>query len=133
MTGPARTPAGSVETTPSPDVFSRRCGSRLVLQDITGRWGSLILAALRDGPVRFNALRRRVDGVSEKVLAQTLRALERDGFVVRDVQTTLPARVEYRLTELGEAVAEQLTRLIGQIEAAMDDVTVAQQAYDARR
>ena len=68
---------------------------------MTGRWGTLIMLALRDGPVRFNELRRRVDGVSEKMLSQGLQALERDGFVVREVRSAMPPRVEYQLTPLG--------------------------------
>lgn len=114
------------------DVFARACSSRPVLHDVTGRWGTLALAALREGPTRFNALRRRVDGVSEKMLAQTLQALERDGFVARDVQGTIPPRVEYRLTPLGEGVAERLAALIDLLEGSIDEVVAAQQAYDAR-
>lgn len=115
-----------------PDVFARACTSRPVLQDVTGRWGALALGALHQGPARFNALRRRVDGVSEKMLAQTLQALERDGFVLRDVQATIPPKVEYRLTPLGVTVAERLVDLIELLEASMPDVTVAQRAYDER-
>ncbi|WP_370695396.1 winged helix-turn-helix transcriptional regulator [Patulibacter sp.] len=115
-----------------PDVFARGCTSRLLLQDVTGRWGALALGALHQGPARFNALRRRVDGVSEKMLAQTLQALERDGLVVRDVQGTIPPRVEYRLTPLGTTIAERVVDLIELLEASMGDVTVAQRDYDAR-
>lgn len=114
------------------DVFARACTSRPVLQDVTGRWGALALGALHDGPARFGALRRRVDGISEKMLAQTLRALERDGFVLRDVQETIPPRVEYRLTPLGATVAARLTDLIELLESSMDDVRAAQRAYDER-
>lgn len=115
------------------DVFARACTSRLVLQDVTGRWGALALGALHEGPARFNALRRRVDGVSEKMLAQTLQALERDGFVVRDVQGTIPPKVEYRLTPLGARLAEQLVALIELVEGSMGEVLAAQSAYDATR
>lgn len=115
------------------DVFARACTSRLVLQDVTGRWGALALGALHEGPARFNALRRRVDGVSEKMLAQTLQALERDGFVVRDVQGTIPPKVEYRLTPLGARLAEQLVALIELVEGSMGEVLAAQAAYDATR
>ncbi|MGX6447269.1 winged helix-turn-helix transcriptional regulator [Patulibacter sp. S7RM1-6] len=114
------------------DVFARGCSSRPVLHDVTGRWGTLALVALREGPTRFNALRRRVDGVSEKMLAQTLQALERDGFVVRDVQGTIPPRVEYRLTPLGASVAEELLGLIRLLEGSIDEIVAAQRAYDAR-
>jgi DNA-binding HxlR family transcriptional regulator len=130
--------AASAEPTPcpdpslEPDVFSTACTSRALLQDVTGRWGALALGALYDGPVRFNALRRRVAGVSEKMLAQTLQALERDGLVLRDVQATIPPRVEYRLTPLGETIAERLVDLIGLLEDSMAEVTAAQQDFDAR-
>lgn len=116
----------------SPNVFARACSSRPVLQHISGRWGALTLAALRDEPMRFNALRRRVDGISEKMLSQTLQALERDGFVVREVQAEIPPRVEYSLTPLGVTVAARLLDLIELLEGSMDQVTAAQQAYDAR-
>ncbi|WP_449344837.1 winged helix-turn-helix transcriptional regulator, partial [Streptomyces narbonensis] len=79
------------------DVFARACPSRGTLEHVTGRWGSLTLGALYDGTFRFNELRRRVDGVSEKMLSQTLHALERDGLVHRDAQPTNPPRVDYRL------------------------------------
>lgn len=115
-----------------PDVFSRACTSRPVLQHISGRWGALTLAALQDEPLRFNALRRRVDGISEKMLSQTLQALERDGFVVREVQAEIPPRVEYSLTPLGVTVAARLLDLIELLEGSMDQVTAAQQAYDGR-
>ena len=77
------------------DVFARDCPSRGTLEHVTGRWGSLTLGALHEGTFRFNELRRRVDGVSEKMLSQTLHALERDGLVHRDAQPTNPPRVDY--------------------------------------
>ena len=113
------------------DVFSRTCPSRPVLEHVTGRWGSLVLAALQDGPVRFNDLRRRVDGVSQKVLAQTLQALERDGFVNRHQLTVFPLRVEYTLTPSGQHVTAKLLELIAQVEASMDSVLASRQHYDS--
>ncbi|SFF23315.1 DNA-binding transcriptional regulator, HxlR family [Actinoplanes philippinensis] len=113
-----------------PSVFARDCASRGVLADVTGRWGGLALAALHDGAFRFNALRRRVDGVSEKMLAQTLQALERDGLVRREVQATIPPRVEYSLTPLGEKVAAKFVELIELVEGEFGQIAVAQQAYD---
>lgn len=115
------------------DVFQRGCTSRHVLESVTGRWGVLTVAGLRDGAVRFNALRRRVDGVSEKMLAQTLQGLERDGIVVREVRATIPPHVEYSLTELGARVADSLSALIDVLEDAVGEVTAAQRAYDSRR
>ncbi|MEU5687970.1 transcriptional regulator [Streptomyces venezuelae] len=115
------------------DVFSRQCPSRGTLEHITGRWGGLTLGALHEGTFRFNELRRRVDGVSEKMLSQTLHALERDGLVHRDAQPTNPPRVDYALTPLGREVAERLLALIRFVESRQDDVVRAQECYDATR
>jgi DNA-binding HxlR family transcriptional regulator len=114
------------------DVFARGCTFRRTLETLTGKWGTLALAALSEGTYRFNALRRRVDGVSEKMLAQTLQALERDGLVRRDVQATIPPRVEYSLTPLGTRVAAKLHELIDLVEGSMDEIRAAQTRYDRR-
>ncbi|CAM3504036.1 helix-turn-helix domain-containing protein [Occultella aeris] len=114
------------------DVFQRGCTSRQVLETVTGRWGVLTVAGLRDGAIRFNALRRRIDGVSEKMLAQTLQALERDGIVIREARATLPPHVEYRLSELGEQIADRLIGLIELLEDSVPEVSSAQRDYDAR-
>ncbi|MGW1227132.1 winged helix-turn-helix transcriptional regulator [Streptomyces sp. NPDC001478] len=115
------------------DVFSRRCPSRSTLEHATGRWGSLTLGALYEGRLRFNALRRRVDGVSEKMLSQTLHALERDGLVHREAQPTNPPRVDYELTPLGREVAARLLALIDLVEGRMSEVLDARDRYDAAR
>ncbi|MFF9146555.1 winged helix-turn-helix transcriptional regulator [Streptomyces sp. NPDC055051] len=115
------------------DVFARACPSRLTLEHVTGRWGSLTLGALYEGSFRFNELRRRVDGVSEKMLAQTLHALERDGLVHREAQPVNPPRVDYRLTPLGRDVAERLVGLIALVEGRMPEVVAAREAYDSGR
>jgi DNA-binding HxlR family transcriptional regulator len=112
------------------DVFARACTSRVTLEHVTGRWGILAMAALRDGTLRFNALRRRVSGVSEKMLAQTLQALERDGFVRRDAQATIPPKVEYSLTPTGVEMADLLKGLIDFVEARMPEVVAANATYD---
>ncbi len=112
------------------DVFGRACPSRAALEHITGRWGSLVLGGLADGPLRFNELRRRVDGVSQKILTQALQALERDGFVHRKLISTFPLRVEYSLTPLGRSVAERLVALFAHLEAQMPAVLAARQDYD---
>jgi len=114
------------------DVFARACPSRATLEHITGKWGGLTLTALYESGCRFNELRRRVDGVSEKMLSQTLHALERDGLVHREAQPVNPPRVDYRLTPLGLAVAERLLALIGLVEARMPEVLTAREAYDGR-
>jgi DNA-binding HxlR family transcriptional regulator len=115
------------------DVFARACTSRAVLENVSGKWGILALAALSEGTYRFNALRRRVDGISEKMLAQTLQALERDGLVRRDVQTTIPPRVEYSLTPVGERISGKLRELIELVEDEMPAVRAAQAQYDDGR
>ncbi|MFJ1900755.1 MULTISPECIES: winged helix-turn-helix transcriptional regulator [unclassified Streptomyces] len=115
------------------DVFSKQCPSRGTLEHATGRWGSLTLGALYEGSLRFNALRRRVDGVSEKMLSQTLHALERDGLVHREAQLTNPPRVDYELTPLGRQVAERLLGLIHLVEGRMDEVLAARARYDEAR
>ncbi|GAA3081795.1 hypothetical protein GCM10020254_27720 [Streptomyces goshikiensis] len=91
------------------------------------------MSALREGPCRFNELRRRVDGVSEKMLSQTLQALERDGIVHREAQPTNPPRVDYELTPLGREVAGRLASLIHLLEGSMEQVLTARQAYDTTR
>ncbi|MEE1756966.1 winged helix-turn-helix transcriptional regulator [Streptomyces sp. SP18CS02] len=115
------------------DVFSRACPSRGTLEHVTGRWGSLTLGALYESGFRFNELRRRVDGVSEKMLSQTLHALERDGLVHREAQPTNPPRVDYGLTPLGRAVAERLLGLIRLVEDRMPEVLDARGRYDEAR
>ncbi|KUN96326.1 winged helix-turn-helix transcriptional regulator [Streptomyces caeruleatus] len=115
------------------NVFAKACPSRGTLEHVTGRWGGLTLGALYEGALRFNELRRRVDGVSEKMLSQTLHALERDGLVHREAQPTNPPRVDYELTPLGRGVTERLLTLIHFVEGQMDDVLEARQRYDETR
>ncbi|MCX4819636.1 helix-turn-helix transcriptional regulator [Streptomyces sp. NBC_01142] len=115
------------------DVFSKQCPSRGTLEHVTGRWGSLTIGALYEGSLRFNELRRRVDGVSEKMLSQTLHALERDGLVHREAQPTNPPRVDYELTPLGRSVAERLLGLIHLVEGRMPEVLAARERYDEVR
>ena len=115
------------------DVFARGCTSRAAFEDVTGKWASLALLALGEGSYRFNALRRRVEGVSEKMLSQTLQALERDGMVTREVVTAIPPRVEYALTPLGEGVAAALRTLADLLESSTAEVEAARAAREARR
>lgn len=130
------TPACAAETDQDPtleaDVFARGCNSRAALQNATGRWGALALAALHEGPYRFSALRRRVDGVSERMLSQTLQTLERDGLVHREVLESIPPKVEYSLTELGADVADKITALIELLESSVPTIIASQESYDAR-
>ena len=111
------------------DVFARGCTSRAAFEDVTGKWASLALLALGEGGYRFNALRRKVEGVSEKMLSQTLQGLERDGLLTREVVTAIPPRVEYSLTPLGEGVAGHLRALADLLESSVDDVAAARRAH----
>jgi DNA-binding HxlR family transcriptional regulator len=113
-------------------VFARNCLSRSVMEHVVTKWAVLALVCLRKSDFRFNALRRQVDGVSEKMLSQTLQTLERDGMVTRAVLTTIPPRVEYSITPLGAQVADRLRELIDLLEGSVTDVTEARRAYDAR-
>lgn len=98
------------------EVMSAHCPSREVLSHITSRWGVLILIALGDGTMRFSELRRKIGGVSEKMLAQTLQALEADGFIDRISYPVVPPHVEYSLTPMGIEVQMQLTSLTDWVE-----------------
>lgn len=108
-------------------VLSANCPSRAVLQHVTSRWGLLVLLVLLKGSQRFSELRHRIDGVSEKMLAQSLRALEGDGFVVRAVHEQVPPRVEYSLSAIGIEVAMHVEALADWIEANMPRIDKAAQ------
>ena len=114
------------------DVFEDRCPTRLVLDRLADKWALLVLDRLRGEPVRFNGLRRDIKGVSQKVLSQTLKALERDGLVTRSVFPTVPVTVEYAVTPLGLTLTETVAALAHWAERNMDEVLAAQAAYDAR-
>lgn len=104
---PARLPA-----TIADGVFPAGCPSRTVLDHITSKWGVLILLSLSEGDQRWSELRRRAEGISEKMLAQTLKTLERDGLVRRDAQPVIPPRVDYSLTERGRELSTLLIPLV---------------------
>lgn len=98
-------------------ILPAMCPTRTVLDHVTSKWGVLIIVALSDGTLRWGELRRVVDGVSEKMLAQTLRTLEADGLVARHAFATIPPRVEYELTDRGRELAAHLLPLLGWIDA----------------
>jgi DNA-binding HxlR family transcriptional regulator len=109
------------------NVFADECPSRLVLNHVTSRWGVLCLVALRGGKHRFSELRRKINGISEKMLAQTLQLLEADGFVERISFPVVPPRVEYCLTPLGQTIGEKVTSLADWIEVNLPEILAAQQ------
>jgi len=114
------------------DLLSEHCPSREVFRRITSRWGMLLLMTLRDGAHRFSELRRKVGGINERMLAQTLVWLEQDGFVQRIVHSVVPPHVEYRLTPLGEGIAAKSAELLDWIEVNLDSITQAQRQVAAR-
>ncbi|MFC5751773.1 winged helix-turn-helix transcriptional regulator [Actinomadura rugatobispora] len=112
------------------DVFRSDCPGRAVFEHISGRWGMLVLIALRDGPMRFYMLRDRIGGISEKMLSQNLKVLTRDGIIEREVEPSSPPRVSYRLSPFGQELAGSLQQLVDWIAASMPTIQVSQRRYD---
>ncbi|MEU4547474.1 winged helix-turn-helix transcriptional regulator [Nonomuraea dietziae] len=113
------------------DVYSAPCPSRAALDRIADKWTALIMGALGTGTMRYAELRQTVEGISEKMLTQTLRALERDGLVARTVYPTVPPKVEYRLTDLGRTLETPLAAVRDWAERYINDVNDARVRYDA--
>ncbi|EMR12873.1 HxlR family transcriptional regulator [Methylophaga lonarensis MPL] len=107
-------------------LFSDRCPSRQVLNHVTSRWGVLVLIALLERTHRFSELRRKITGVSERMLAQTLQSLEADGFVLRTAYPVVPPHVEYSLTPMGQEVADKVQALADWVEINLHRVLQVQ-------
>lgn len=128
---PATAPLDSAKNLPA-DVLNQTCPSRTVLRHLTDRWTPLIVTVLASGEqVRFKDLRETIQGVSPKVLTETLRSMERDGLVSRQVTASVPPRVDYRLTELGLSTVGPLTALRLWAEENLEQVLVNRERYDA--
>lgn len=112
------------------NVFSGNCPTRQLLDRIGDKWSVLILLLLGDGAMRFNGLKREIGGVSQKMLSQTLRSLERDGLVTRAVMPTKPVTVVYAIAPLGRELLAALRFMIDWAETRMSDVAAAQHAFD---
>ncbi|MFI5845042.1 winged helix-turn-helix transcriptional regulator [Catenuloplanes sp. NPDC051500] len=110
--------------------YAADCSTRRILDRIGDRWTVLIVGILGDGEARFSELRRRIDGVSPKMLTQTLRGLERDGLVSRTVHPEVPVRVVYALTDAGRTLLGPLRALREWSIAHLGDVAASQRAYD---
>ena len=110
------------------NVFAAQCPSREVLKHVTSRWGVLVLVALLGGTHRFSDLRRKIGGVSERMLSQTLQWLEQDGFVLRTSYPVVPPHVEYSLTPLGQEVGLRVEALADWIQEKLPNILAAQQA-----
>ncbi|MFJ8817499.1 winged helix-turn-helix transcriptional regulator [Amycolatopsis thermoflava] len=113
------------------DAFLAACPARKVLDRISDKWVTLVLAALGDGPKRYSDLSRIIAGASQKMLTQTLRSLERDGLVGRTVTTAVPVRVDYELTELGHSLHAVVRQLKDWAESHIEEIEQARAAYDA--
>jgi DNA-binding HxlR family transcriptional regulator len=113
------------------DAFLAACPSRQLLGRISDKWVTLILAALAGGPLRYSDLGRVIAGISQKMLTQTLRALERDGLVARSVTLQVPVRVDYELTPLGAGLQVAVRAVKVWAEVHMAEIEAARSAYDA--
>jgi DNA-binding HxlR family transcriptional regulator len=114
----------------SPNVYLENCPTRQVLDRIADKWTALIIGLLEHGPMRFSQLQRGIGGISQKMLAQTLRSLERDGLVRRTVYAEVPPRVEYQLTDLGQTLCAPIAAIRDWAESHIDAVSSAQATYD---
>jgi len=114
------------------DAFLAACPSRQVLARISDKWVTLILIALSGGPLRYSDLGRIIAGVSQKMLTQTLRALERDGLVSRTVTAGVPVRVDYQLTSLGEGLMQAVNAVKLWAETHIGEIEESRAAYDRR-
>lgn len=128
----------TIETTRTPqddqpaNILAHACPSRTVMRHLTDRWTPLIVAALSEKPIaRFGELKAMIQGVSPKVLAQTLRSMERDGLVERRVTASIPPRVDYELTALGATLIEPMTALRHWAQDNMQAVLESRERYDA--
>jgi DNA-binding HxlR family transcriptional regulator len=121
-----------METTPQPDIFRASCLSRQVLGLVADQWTPLVIYALGGGTMRFGQLLKRIDGISKKMLTQTLRALERNGLVQRVVYPVVPPIVEYSLTPLGQTLTEPINALQIWAYEHLPEVAQARAEYDQR-
>ena len=115
------------------DVFAEKCPSRDILKHMTSRWAVLVFVALSKGTHRFSDLRRRIGGVSEKMLSQTLQSLEADGFVDRIAYPVVPPHVEYSLTPLGAQAAEHVVAMADWIELHLGEILEAQALFEEEK
>jgi len=113
------------------DAFLAQCPSRQLLDQLSSKWVTLLLCALHERPQRYSELSREVAGVSQKMLTQTLRTLERDGLISRRVEATVPVTVTYAITDLGESLFEVVQHLKRWAENNMPAVHRARADYDA--
>ena len=112
---------------------NEECPIRNVVAQIGDKWSILILFSLVDGPDRFNALKSRIQGISQRMLTQTLRDLERDGYVLRTVYPQVPVKVEYELTELGRGLAASVWKLVSWADSHHEEIRSSRAHYDQQQ
>jgi DNA-binding HxlR family transcriptional regulator len=112
--------------------FSVDCPSRLLFDQIADKWSMMVLTVLDAGPMRFNAIKRHLEGVTQKALTQCLRRLERNGLVSRRVVPVSPVAVEYEITALGRSLQPPFKALYAWMMAHLDDVEAARRQFDGR-
>jgi DNA-binding HxlR family transcriptional regulator len=118
--------------TPCPTSDASACLARDVLDRIGDKWSAYVIALLGNGTLRFTELRRAVEGISQRMLTVTLRALERDGLIDRRIYAVIPPRVEYTLTPLGASLLDVVGALVAWSNEHQPDVERARIRYDAR-
>jgi DNA-binding HxlR family transcriptional regulator len=116
-----------------PYAYAADCPTRKILDRVGDKWAVLILLLVRDDAMRFNALRRSIEGISQKMLSQVLKSLERDGLIRRRVFATVPVTVEYSITPLGKTLAGAVDPLRDWAESNLKEVLAAQRRYDSQR
>jgi DNA-binding HxlR family transcriptional regulator len=128
--GPAR--ANGAAGGAAPGITLTGCRVREILERVGDKWSLFVISRLGDGPKRFTAIKRSVDGISQRMLTVTLRGLERDGIVSRTMYPVMPPRVEYELTSLGRTLLDAVGALMAWADAHLDEVDAARAAFDAR-
>ena len=114
-----------------PNPYDSKCPTRVVLDRIGDKWTVLVLGLLCERPLRFNQMRRKIDGLTQKMLSQTLKALDRDGLVARKVNATMPVTVEYSITPLGATLSATVEELQRWARDHIEEVVQAQRRYNS--
>lgn len=104
------------------NVLASLCPSRKILEHLTSRWGVLVMLVLHDKTLRFSEIRRKIDGISERMLTQTLKNLEKDGMIIRTSYNTVPPHVDYHLSEHGAQASQKIADLVHWLEMNLDDI-----------
>jgi len=115
------------------NVYAKNCPIRLVLDRISDKWTVLVIGALMEDTKRFGILRKDIGGISQKMLTQTLRGMERDGLIHRKAYAVIPPKVEYSLTKLGKSLIRILLDIQGWSEENSDSILISQKEYDSRQ